>query len=115
MIFTVDEGYAVQSDFEPFANFDVWNEETFLENDLAPLWPPVAHVIHHTLIAMNRFLSSLASEIEFPPPIAPDYWVYMRGEYLHNLGYLESLINEDVWGESLLSEIEGSLENTDPE
>lgn len=112
LVFTVDEGYAVQSHIKPFANFDVWDENTFLENDLAPLWPPLAYVIHHTLTAMNRFQDALTTEIAFPPEIAPDYVVYMRGEYLHNLGYLESLIEENVWGKPLLNEIKKSLETS---
>lgn len=108
---TLDEGYAVHSSFEPFARFGVWDEE-FIKNRYAPLWPPLAHVIRHTLTAMNRFRMAIIAEISFPPEIAPGYNVCMRGEHLHNLGYLESLIDKDVWGGSLVEGINNKVEDS---
>lgn len=115
IIFATEEGYSVQSSMEPFASFDVWDEDTFLKNDLAPIWPPIAYTIAHTIGAMNRFSHALTREIAFPPEIAPDYKVFIRGPYVHNLGRLGDLMNEDVWGEELVEEVEGELEGGESE
>lgn len=105
LIFTTEEGYSVQATMEPFAGVDVWDEGTFLQNDLAPIWPPIAHTIQHSLTAMNRFQRALTTEIEFPPEIAPGYKVWIRGQFVHNLGYLQDLIDDDVWGGHLVDGI----------
>lgn len=110
LIFVTEEGYSVQSSMEPFTSFDVWDDDTFLENDLAPIWPPIAYAISHTIGAMNRFSQALTSEIAFPPEIAPEYKVFIRGPYVHNLGHLGELMNEDVWGQQLVEEVEEELD-----
>lgn len=115
LIFTTDHGHAVQATREPFATFDVWDEDDFLENDLAPLWPFTAHIIHHTITAMNRFQEALMTEIGFPPAIAPGYNVYMTGEYIHNLGRLGTLMEDEKWGDPIVDEITDALTNDEQE
>lgn len=115
IIFATEEGYSVQSSMEPFASFDVWDSDTFLENDLAPIWPPIAYTISHTIETMNRFSHALTKEIAFPPEIAPDYKVFIRGPYVHNLSRLGELMNENVWGQQLVKEVEQELDTESDE
>lgn len=55
---------------------------------------------------MNRFSNALTGEIAFPPEIAPDYKVFIRGPYVQNLGRLGDIMNEDVWGKQLVEDAE---------
>ncbi|WP_273834799.1 hypothetical protein [Halococcus sp. PRR34] len=113
LIFITDEGYAVRSDFEPFSTFDVWNEDDFLENDLAPFWPPIAFVINHTIGVLDRFLSKLQLEVAFLPPLAPEYVVFTRGDFMKNIGHLPSLIEDDVWGKRVSEMLSDTFVETD--
>lgn len=101
LIYITEDGYAIDSDFEPFSNFDVWDEDNFLENDLAPLWPPLAYVINHTLGVLDRFIAALKQELAFLPLIAPGYKVFTRGNFMKNISHLPALIEDDVWGEGV--------------
>ena len=59
---------------------------------------------------MNRFSNALNKEIAFPPEIATDYKMFIRGPYVHNLGRLGELITEDVWGLQIIEEVKQELE-----
>lgn len=109
LIFTTEDGHAVQASSEPFDSFEIWDEDDLMENDIAPLWPFIAHLIHHSITAMHRFQEALFTEISFPPKIAPEYNVYMIGEYIHNLGRLDTLMEDDVWGSPITDEISAEL------
>lgn len=111
LIYTIDEGFALNSDSEPFKKFEVWNEEDFYNDTVAPMWPPIAYVINATLGMMSRFTEVLPRS---PKPIAPDHVVYMKGYFTPHLAYLPTLIQDDVWGEEIPSihKPEYDLENT---
>lgn len=104
LIFATEEGFAIQASTEPFSEFGVWDEDTFLENDLAPLWPVTAHVIEQTLGAMDQFTRAFAEDIAVLPRVAPDYNVFLRGHHVTNILHLQSLIEDDVWGEQFIND-----------
>lgn len=112
LVYTTESGYAINSDVRPFSEFDVWDEDDFLENDLAPLWPPVAHVINHTIAASDLFIDAVKrANIAIPPAIAPGYRTFVRGGFISNIALLLSLVEEDVWGESVRDELENVFED----
>lgn len=113
LVYDTEDGFAVPSDLHPFDEFDVWDPDDFLENDLAPLWPSVAHVIGHTLGALDRFTRAFAKDMGFLTHIAPDHKVYLRGEYVTNLQFLNSLVEDDVWGKKLIVDRGIDLPNGD--
>lgn len=104
-IFLKDEGFAVDTTRAPFDKFDAWEDDQINQNNLGPLWPFIGHIIETTLNAMNRFQKSFAAQIKLPPPIAPEYYVLMRGEHLPCILHLDSLQEEDVWGHSFINVI----------
>jgi hypothetical protein len=84
-IYKTERGFAVSADFKPFADLNVWNKDTFLQNNLAPLKPIVASVIMSALTVMGNFAILFSQSITLPPDIAPGYHVYMAGPYTSKL------------------------------
>lgn len=113
IIFITEEGLAVDSTAEPYCDFDVWDEDQLIENDLAPLWPFVAYVIDNTISALDRFLTGLLDKpLHLPYELAEGYNVYVRGPHIGNVEYLESLINDDPWGHDFVQTVESRLQVT---
>ena len=109
IIFPLDEGLAVKTSLEPYSEFDAWTDEQINESGLAPIWPFISHVIGTTIGIMNELPSALFSRIYIPEELAPGYGVYVRGPHITNLLRINELIEEDPWGECLVSEIEKEL------
>ena len=78
-IFNTSKGFAIQADYGPFACFNVWNKDTFLQNNLAPIKPIIAFIVKETFEAMNRYVQMLAKIIRFPEEIAPGYYIFYAG------------------------------------
>jgi hypothetical protein len=102
MLYSTDKGFAVKPEYEPFASFGVWKEETFqtafLERiKVAPIKPIVAFAIKETLGAMDRFVEMLSIRRSLPEEIAPGYHLFLRGRQIHQLNELEYAIEDDVW------------------
>jgi len=102
-IFPTDYGFAIPSNYKPFATFDIWKEEMFLKdnpNKLIPLLPALAYVIKETIGMMDRFLDSISKNFIFPKDIAPGYYVFLRGKHINELNKLDEYINKNYWYES---------------
>lgn len=97
IIFHVPEGFAISSNYKPFACFNIWKKETFLRNKLAPIKPIIAFVVKETLSAMNRYVRMLSHIIKFPEEIAPGYLLFMRSYHIHRLTELEDYIENNPW------------------
>jgi len=95
-IFITDKGFAVDGNYEPFSSFGVWDTTTFLKNNLAPLRPILAYVIHRTLQSLNNFIEVLKPTIKFPEEIAPSYKIFLRGVQTKQLVNLTSYISRDM-------------------
>ncbi|RPJ56684.1 MAG: hypothetical protein EHM12_10030, partial [Dehalococcoidia bacterium] len=78
-IFISDNGFSIYSEYKSFKEFNIWKEETFLPNNLAPLKPILAYVIYSTINAMNKFVNAIEKEIIFMKKVAPEYKLFMRG------------------------------------
>lgn len=95
--FIIDDGFGVSAERSPLREFDIWEDGMLKENNIAPLRPILAGIVDHTLGSMNRFVAALTKRIAFPPEIAPDYHVFMRGPHLSNLANLDWMRTAGVW------------------
>lgn len=98
-IFVTEDGIAVDSTAEPYNEFEAWKEDQLIENDLAPIWPFVAHIVDQTLSSLDRFLVGLLEKpLHLPHELAEDYNVYIRGPHVPNITHLNDLMEHDPWG-----------------
>jgi hypothetical protein len=96
-VFMTEKGIAISANTKPFKDFKIWNESTFLPNNLAPLLPILSFIIKSSLEAMDRFTRLIKGIIVFPEDIAPGYRVFLRSPHSRHLEMLERYINTDVW------------------
>src|SRR5262249_53279041 len=54
-------------------------------SNLLALWPLVAHVIFGTLTSCDKIFDALAGDVHSPPPLAPEYSVFLRGSHNESL------------------------------
>ena len=99
LIFQTERGFAVRKDVYPFSSFDIWKEQDLLPNNLAPLRPAIAHVIHETLASCERFTDILKRTIQLPPDIAPGFSIFVRGFYTEHLLKLREILENEPWWE----------------
>lgn len=59
-------------------------------SNLLSLWPLVAHVVFGALTSCDRIVDALARDVMFPPPLAPGYFVFLRGFHNESLTRLKS-------------------------
>ncbi|WP_147299480.1 hypothetical protein [Haloferax sp. Atlit-6N] len=105
-----ENGYSVRTNTEPYSKFtECWEDSQINENGLAPLWPFVATVVGHTISMLNRCRDAVVQDIQWPPEIAPEYKVLVRGQYINYLRSLDELLEEDEWGEELVQIVSNSI------
>lgn len=109
IIFRTDEGIAVSTEREPYSKFDAWNESLINENGLASIWPFISYIVGVTIEFLNRLPGAVFDDVILPDEIAPGYGVFLRGPHVHHLAKLESLCDEEIWGESIEDEISAKL------
>lgn len=97
LIFSTEDGFAVQDTQAPFSEYGVWTEEHKKENGLCSLRPAIGYVIHQTLTACDDFSRTVENIIMFPPPIAPGLHLYMRGYFNEHLISNVDAINNSQW------------------
>lgn len=113
IIFRTEEGLAVKVNSNPYSQFDVWNEEQINENNLAPLWPFAAHIVDHTISALDRFVSGLLDKpLHLPHELAEEYNVYIRGPHIPNINYLDNLMSDDDWGRKFTDSVDERIHIT---
>lgn len=96
-LFVTERGFALSADTDPFACFKVWNDEHMLPNRLASLRPILAHIITETIKACEEFTSVMQRFIIFPPPIAPEFTLFLRGHHTKELLQMSSIIDNCLW------------------
>jgi hypothetical protein len=82
MIFVTDQGLSVHRDLPALIRLGVSPQPQEGNANLVPLMPLVGHVVFGTLAACDAIIDDLAQDVQFPPELAPDYWVFLRG--FHN-------------------------------
>jgi len=69
----------------PFVNQNIWRDNEVINNDLVPLGPALALIIHDTLAACEEFSQVLLTNFKFLNPIVPGMALYMRGYFNNTL------------------------------
>ena len=82
MIFVTDQGLGVHRDLPALRTFGLSLQPQEGTTNVVPLMPLVAHVVFGTLAACDGIIDALAQDVQFPPELAPGYWVFLRG--FHN-------------------------------
>lgn len=80
-IFSGESGFLIQGSLVPFKTLDIWRDDEKQENDLVPLSPALGYVVYKTLAACEDFSLTLEKIIQFPPPIVPGMYFFMRGYF----------------------------------
>lgn len=97
MVYVTENGFAVHERLRPFCDFGVWNEPHKLPNGLCSLRPVASYVVLRTLEACDRFSRLLESCIQFPPPIAPGFRVFVRGFCNGELASVDAVVKQCLW------------------
>ena len=84
-IFNGEGCFLIGSQFTPFPDMVLWDEDERRENDLVPLIPAIETLVFRTLAVCDDFCIVLARHIQFPPPIVPDMHLFMRGYFTRRL------------------------------
>jgi len=100
LVYSTDKGFCVNPKESPFNGFDIWKDQHYLNTSTASLLPWLAHVIVHTIDACSTLVAAFATEVQFPPEIAPGYRIFVRGNNSDTLiDLLKYQRNELVWWE----------------
>jgi hypothetical protein len=101
VVFYTPRGWCVLRDdpsFRVFADADVWTADARFNEALVSLRPLLAHWVFGTVSSCGQMMKAFASEVRFPPPIAPGYTVYVRGLHGGALVRLDRVIeNGSPW------------------
>jgi len=113
IIFRTEDGLAVDVSSDPYSQFDVWNEEQINSNNLAPLWPFAAHIVDHTISALDRFVAGLLDKpLHLPHELAEGFNVYLRGPHVSNINHLDELMSDDEWGTEFTESVDDRIHIT---
>lgn len=96
-LFVTDRGFAIRADTAPFDGLAVWNEEHMLPNRLASLRPVIAKIISETIRACEEFTIVVQQLVEFPPPVAPGFTLFLRGNHTNKLLQMQSILDNCLW------------------
>jgi hypothetical protein len=80
-IFRGKDGFVITKSLGTFLNLNIWRDDEVMQNDLVPLMPALALVVHGTLAACDDFAQVLLTCIQFPNPIVPGMDLFMRGYF----------------------------------
>ena len=78
-IYDTEKGFCVDPHAKPFSSYAKWNDQHRYNKNLVSVLPWVAGVVLRTIDACNALMLAIASEVEFPPEIAPGFRVFVRG------------------------------------
>ena len=90
-IYETDKGFCVNPKDSPFSNYDGWIPEHKFNDNISSLLPWIADVIMKTIDVCNSLMVRFAQAIVLPPPLAPEYFVFVRGPHNYALGSLLSV------------------------
>jgi hypothetical protein len=84
-IFVTERGFCVSPSDRAFRLFHIWKREHYFNDNIVTLLPWVAHIVFQTISACTDLMAAFASQVRFPPEIAPGYSVFVRDEIGHAL------------------------------
>lgn len=92
-VFETDRGFCVNPAQRPFRDFAGWTEAHRFNDNLVSIVPWIAHVVLRTIEACGALILALATQIRFPPEMAPGHRVFMRAENNRALIHLAEVAN----------------------
>jgi len=90
-IFETDRGFCVDPKIEPFRSFAGWRPEHRFNENIVSILPWLADIIARTIGMCNDLVTTFASVVHLPPPIAPKHVIFVRGPHNPALAELLSL------------------------
>ncbi len=97
LVFVTERGFAVPRNTDPFCSFNVWTQEHMLPNNLCSLRPVIGHIVIETLRVCEDYAATIQSIIEFPPPIAPNMHLFIRGHFNDSLSECLDAVERCLW------------------
>ncbi|MGD9807767.1 MAG: hypothetical protein AB7E76_08000 [Deferribacterales bacterium] len=96
-IFMTNEGFALSIEKNPFKDLHIWEVTNVKPNGLGSVRALMAYIILNTINSLEDFANVIQHIIQFPPDIAPDYHVFIRGENIGVLNELYAYFYGDEW------------------
>lgn len=78
MIFLTEKGFCVHRSLSVLTKLGGWSVQHRYSDNLVSLLPLVAHVVCGSIGACDAVIDALATEVQFPPELAPGYRVFVR-------------------------------------
>jgi hypothetical protein len=97
VVFVMEDGFGVKTDQVPFSKMPIWSEVNLKPNEIGSLHSAACYIIGKTLMTFDRMAELLIESIRWPAPLAPNYVLYARGHFIHELSKLDQGINELPW------------------
>lgn len=96
-ILILDEGFAVAIDQPAFEGLHIWDITEIKNNRLGSLRALLAYATLNTISAVEQCSKILQQIVQFPPDIAPEYEVFIRGGNLSVLHDLYTYAEGNEW------------------
>ncbi|EGR1584648.1 hypothetical protein LNR29_004640 [Vibrio parahaemolyticus] len=96
-ILILDEGFAVAIDQPAFEGLHIWDITEIKNNRLGSLRALLAYATLNTISAVEQCSTILQQIVQFPPDIAPEYEVFIRGGNLSVLHDLYTYAEGNEW------------------
>lgn len=97
LVHVTERGFAVPSSTLPFSEFGVWSQAHKLPNDLCSLRPALAYMVKKTLLTCDDYSRTMQEIVQYPPPIAPGFSLYLRGHFTGLLNDNERVLAQCQW------------------
>ncbi len=91
-VFRTEQGFAISKEDRPFRDMKIWCDANSGNNELGSVLAVVAHVIRTTFGTCDEFAAVLQRSIQFPPPIAPNHRIFIRGAHTSYLNFLTDMV-----------------------
>ena len=96
-VFVAENGFAISIEAAPFSGMDIWCDANTLPNNLGSLKSAACHVILTTLRALESIIIAFQSVIQFPPPVVPDYAIFICGPNIKHLAEMAAGVQDNPW------------------
>ncbi|MGI9840700.1 hypothetical protein [Vibrio parahaemolyticus] len=96
-VLTLDEGFAVSIDQPVFQGLHIWDITEIKNNRLGSLRTLLAYAVLNTISAVEQCSVVLQQMVRFPPDIAPEHEVFIRGCNLSILKDLHTYAGGNEW------------------
>ncbi len=79
LVLATPRGFGVFKPFRAFESFGIWKPDDDYNENVVALQRAVAFAVWRTIETCNEFAAAVSRTIEFPPDMAPEYRLFVRG------------------------------------